>query len=202
MRRGDRQQEGGAGPVDFRTFAADRLAPLRRLGFLICGDWHLAEDAVSTVMTKLYVAWHDLGHVGDLDAYVRTMLVRAIVDERRRPWRRESPVSRPGRASSSPAGAPVSTPGRTAVGPGPASDAATEAVADRMVLHDALARMPTRRRAVLVLRYYQGMSVEETARAMGCSTGTVKSQTARALATLREMLPESADDPLLDGGLR
>jgi len=179
-----RRSDGG--PGDFRAFAGERLAPLRRLGFLISGDWHLAEDAVSTVMTKLYVAWDDLGHVENLDAYVRTMLVRAIVDERRRPWRRESP----------------GTPKLPAAGGGVADERSpSEAVDDQLLLADALARMPTRRRAVLVLRYYQGLSVEETATAMGCSTGTVKSQTARVLAALRELLP-AADDLLTDGGPR
>lgn len=158
-----------------------RLTPLRRLGYLICGDWHLAEDAVSTVLTKLYVRWDRLGVVANLDAYVRTMLVRAIVDERRRPWRRESPASHaePSAAYDLPAAVDADQP------------------LDRLVLRDALARMPTRRRAVLVLRFFEGLSVEETAAAMGCSTGTVKSQTSRALAALREILP---DDLVLEGG--
>jgi RNA polymerase sigma-70 factor (sigma-E family) len=165
----------------FRSFAATRLAPLRRLGYLICGDWHLAEDAVSTVLTKLYVKWDRLATVANLDAYVRTMLVRAIVDERRRPWRRESPASHAGPSSL----------------PDPPATIDTDQPLDRLVLQSALARMPTRRRAVLVLRFFEGLSVEETAAAMGCSTGTVKSQTSRALAALREIL---SDDLVLDGG--
>lgn len=158
----------GAGDRDFRAFAAGRLAPLRRLGFLICGDWHLAEDAVSTVMTKLYIAWPDMGRVTNLDAYVRTMLVRAIVDERRRPWRRETPA--------------------IDAAPGGRVSGETARIDDHLLLREALARMPTRRRAVLVLRYFQNLSVEETATALGCSTGTVKSQTARGLAALRDLV--------------
>jgi RNA polymerase sigma-70 factor (sigma-E family) len=153
----------------FGEYAAQRLASLRRLGFLVCGDWHLAEDAVSTVMAKLYVSWRSISRTDNIDAYVRRMLIRAIVDERRRPWRRESPAEYP-----------LSPPPRTT---------GTDTLDDRMVLREALSRMPPRRRAVLVLRYFEELSVEETAAAMGCSTGTVKSQTARALAALRDLIP-------------
>lgn len=131
---------------------------------------------MSTVMTKLYVGWSGLGRVENLDAYVRTMLVRAIVDERRRPWRRETSVEH-------------------LVAVAAAISGENRAVDDQLLLREALARMPARRRAVLVLRYFQNLSVEETAAALGCSTGTVKSQTARGLAALRELLP-------VDGGLR
>jgi RNA polymerase sigma-70 factor (sigma-E family) len=152
----------------FRDYATGRLVQLRRLGFLICGDWHTAEDAVSNVLCKLYVSWHKIRHTDNIDAYVRRMLVRAIIDERRRPWRRESPARYPLSGSV---------------------DAAPDAVHDRMVLREALSLMPPGRRAVLVLRYFEQLSVEETAAAIGCSTGTVKSQTARGLAMLRELLP-------------
>jgi RNA polymerase sigma-70 factor (sigma-E family) len=152
----------------FSEYATKRLAALRRLGFLLCGDWHLAEDAVSTVMTKVYVGWQRIQQTDNLDAYVRRMLVRAIIDEHRRPWRRESPAEYP-----------LSVP----------TGGSSDTTHDRMILREALSRMPARRRAVLVLRYFEELSVEETAAAMGCSTGTVKSQTARGLAALRELLP-------------
>jgi RNA polymerase sigma factor (sigma-70 family) len=127
-------------------------------------------------MTKLYVSWSSIRHADNLDAYVRRMLIRAIVDERRRPWRRESPAKYP---LTTPREVPPNT------------------VDDRIVLRAALAQMPPRRRAVLVLRYFEGLNVEETAAAMGCSVGTVKSQTARALAALRALMPE---DYLLQEG--
>lgn len=165
--------------TDFREYAAARMAALRRTAYLICGDWHLAEDAVSTALTKAYVAWHRIRRADSVDAYVRRMMVHAIVDERRRPWRREAPTEYP-------------LPDTAA--------APTDALHDRIVLRQALARMPPRRRAVLVLRFFEGLSVEETAAAMGSSTGTVKSQTARALAALRDLLP---DDYLVrEGGGR
>jgi RNA polymerase sigma-70 factor (sigma-E family) len=155
----------------YRDYAAGHLASLRRLAFLICGNWHLAEDAVSTVMTKLYVIWPKIRRDDNVDAYVRRMLVRAIADERRRPWRRESPAEH--------LWADIEAPGPD----GP------DALSDQLVLRAALAQMPPRRRAVLVLRYFEELTVEETAAVMGCSTGTVKSQTARALAAMREKLP-------------
>ena len=163
----------------FQEYVTARLGSLRRLGYLICGDWHLAEDAVSTVLAKLYLGWHKAASADNLDAYVRRMLIRAIIDERRRPWRREHPAEYP------------------IHGGGPSGLVGSD---DRVVLREALQQMPPRRRAVLVLRYFEGLSVLETAAVMGCSAGTVKSQTARALAALRAVLP--ADYLTLDGGAR
>jgi RNA polymerase sigma-70 factor (sigma-E family) len=152
---------------EYRDYVAARMIGLRRIAYLICGDWHLAEDAVSAVLTKLYTHWAKATGSDNLDAYVRRMLVRSIVDERRRPWRRERPVAFPVEERAAP--------------PDPTED--------RLVVRAALAALPPRRRAVLVLRFYEGLSVEETAAAMGTTTGTVKSQTARALAALRDGLP-------------
>jgi RNA polymerase sigma-70 factor (sigma-E family) len=161
------------GDEAYREFVAARIAPFRRVAFLMCGDWHLAEDAVASALARLYVAWARVRDSERLEAYVRTMVVRAVVDEHRRPWRRE-------RARYEEAATGVD---RTA-SPDPAT-----AVTDRLLLRQALGQLPRRRRAVLVLRFYEGLSVEETADALGCTTGTVKSQTARALATLRALLP-------------
>jgi RNA polymerase sigma factor (sigma-70 family) len=103
---------------------------------------------------------------GALDAFVRTTLVRGLIDEHRRPWRRErAQAVLPDRA------APESLP-----------------VEDRLAVREALALVPPRQRAVLVLRFYEDCDVAETARLIGCSEGTVKSQTARGLARLRELL--------------
>jgi DNA-directed RNA polymerase specialized sigma24 family protein len=96
------------------------------------------------------------------------MLVRAVVDEGRRPWRRERPAAYPVLDAVVPAATPE----------------------DRLVLVAALAQMPARRRAVLVLRFYEQLSVAETAEALGISDGTVKSQCARGLAALRDALPQ------------
>ena len=158
----------------YREYVAGRMDQLRRTAYLLCGDWHTADDLVSTVLVKLLRHWRRVSTVDNLDAYVRRMLMRAWLDERRRPWRREHARERvPDRAVES------------------AYD-----LADRITVLDLLAELPARRRAVLVLRFFCDLSVEETAEALGCATGTVKSQTARALDVLRTRLgaDESAEE--------
>ena len=152
---------------EFREYVEARIASLRRSAYLICGDWQLAEDAVAVSLAKLYVHWAKASASTNLDAYVRRILMRSIVDEWRRPWRRESPVEYVMSTEAQP----------------PPNE-------DRLLLIGALAKMPPRRRAVLVLRFFEDLSVEETAQALGINEGTVKSQTARGLAALRELLPE------------
>lgn len=150
----------------YREFVAGGLDRWRRTAYLLCGDWHLADDLVSTALVKLLRHWRRVSAMDNIEAYVRTVLLRAWLDERRRPWRRE----RVQEVLPEPPGV---------------SDTVTE---DRVTILRHLAALPARRRAVIVLRYYCDLSVEDTAAALGCSTGTVKSQTARALDTLRERL--------------
>ena len=154
----------------FRAFALSRRPALRRTAFLLCGDWHQADDLVQTALVKLYVAWSRVRSDGPPDAYVQRILVRCFLDERRRPWRRESPVEL-------------------------LDDAASPARSDEdlLDLRSALVHLPKRQRATLLLRFWLDLSVAQTADALGCSEGTVKSQTARALTTLRELLA----DPVL-----
>ncbi|MBV9292784.1 MAG: SigE family RNA polymerase sigma factor [Frankiales bacterium] len=153
----------------FRAFAIARRPALRRSAYLLCGDWHRADDLVQTTLVKLYVAWTRVQGGGPPDAYVQRILVRCFLDERRRPWRRESPVEFVD------------------------LDAAAERPADDMLdLRSALTRLPRRQRATLLLRFWLDMSVAQTADALGCSEGTVKSQTARALTTLRDLLGDPA----------
>jgi len=168
-----------ADEAEFKAYAAARMRDLRRTAFLLSGDWHHADDVVQTVFTKLYVNWDKVQRHDRLDGYVRTMLVRATFDRRRRmSWRRE--LSSAG---------PPETPTVTA-----------SSVEDRLVLFDALAKMPPRQRAVVVLRFWQDLDVTETAHLLGCTEGTVKSQTARGLAKLRELLaPETAPAELMEG---
>lgn len=154
----------------FRAFAHTRRPGLRRTAYLMCGDWHQADDLVQSALTKLYVAWRRVRSNEAPDAYVRQILTRCFLDERRRPWRRESPVEQ---LDDQQVGA--------------RSD---EAALD---LRDALATLPPRQRATLVLRFWADASVAETAAALKCSEGTVKSQTARAINTLRSLLA----DPVL-----
>jgi RNA polymerase sigma-70 factor (sigma-E family) len=161
-----------AAEAEFHSFAASRMRDLRRTAYLLCGDWHHADDATQTVLTKLYSNWTKIQEHERVDAYVHTMLVRATFERRRKFWWRKEVSS--------------SQPPET-----PASDDAR--VEERMVLVDALAKMPPRQRAVVVLRYWQDLDVAETAQALNCSEGTVKSQSARGLATLRALLSESME---------
>jgi RNA polymerase sigma-70 factor (sigma-E family) len=156
----------------YREFVTARLPHLRRVAFLVCGDWHLAEDAVATALAKLYVHWARVRATDRVEAYARTVVLRCVIDERRRPW-----ASRERTRESQ------------LLPETPAPDRSNEVV-DRIVLQKAMEQIPRGRRAVLVLRFYEGLSVEETAAALGCSIGNVKSQTARGLAMLREVLPE------------
>lgn len=152
----------------YREFVAHRMDGLRRTAFLLCGDWYTADDLVSTALLKLLRHWRRVATMAQPDAYVRRMLLRAYVDAKRRPWRRERSVEAlPDRPQS------------------------TADPTDRVAILAQLAQLPPRRRAVIVLRYYCDLSVEETAAALGCSEGTVKSQTARALETLRLRLTDA-----------
>ncbi|WP_432982367.1 SigE family RNA polymerase sigma factor [Dactylosporangium sp. CA-233914] len=151
----------------YREYVAGNLERLRRTAFLLCGDWHTADDLAATVLVKLYRHWRRASQFENLDAYVRRILMRAWLDERRRPWRRES---------------------ATEELPEPAAGAGD--LDRRLAVLSLLGSLPPRRRAVLVLRYFCDLSVEETAEALGCSEGTVKSQAARALESLRAHVSE------------
>jgi RNA polymerase sigma-70 factor (sigma-E family) len=156
--RGDRDRE-------FTAYVAARAPALRRVAYLLCGDWHRAEDLTQSALARLYLAWSRARRTGAIDRYARRIVVRVFLDERRRLWRREVP---------------------TAVLPEPPVAAHTSE--DRLVVLEALDLVPPRQRAALVLRFWEDLSVAETAEALGCSEGTVKSQTARGLAALRQHL--------------
>jgi RNA polymerase sigma-70 factor (sigma-E family) len=151
----------------FRELYVGRAPALRRTAFLLCGDWHQAEDLVQVAFEKLYASWHRVRAAEALDAYVRRTLVRCWVDETRRPHRRERPVA--------------DVPDHGVEGP------------ERESLHLALAAVPPRQRACLVLRFYDDLSVAQTARLLGCTEGTVKSQTSRGLEALRAALPATRE---------
>lgn len=147
--------------AEFRQYVGARMERLRRTAFLYCRDWHTADDLVGTTLVKLYEHWRRAQQAGNLDAYVHGILVHAWLDEQRRPWRREHAVENP---------------------PDRVQPSAPPSDGDLLAL---LADLPPRRRACLVLRSYCDLSVEQTAEILGVSTGTVKSQTARALEALR-----------------
>ena len=136
------------------------------MAYAICGDWHRADDLLQTAFVKLYVAWPRLRDPDAAEGYARRILVRANVDESRRPWRRESP------------------------GLDGLDRAAPEAGAydERSALVDALQQLPVMQRKVVVLRHLLDLSVAQTADELGISEGTVKSHSSRGLAALERAL--------------
>jgi RNA polymerase sigma-70 factor (sigma-E family) len=153
---------------EFADYVAGRGRLLRNTAYLLCGDWHRAEDLAQIALTKLYLAWRRISQVDNVDAYARRTLVNTYLSEARRPWRREHVSEQlPDRA------------------------AAAELSDDRLMLLAALSRLPPTQRAVVVLRHWEDLSVVETAAVLGIREGTVKSSSARGLAALREVLQGS-----------
>lgn len=163
---------------EFADYFAARRDAVRRTAYLICGDWHRADDLAQTAFVALHRRWSKVRDKGALDAYVRRTLVRAAIDESRRPWRREHAAEVLPESASDAAG----------------SDAVGDSVATRSTLVNGLQRVPPRQRAVLVLRFLEGQSVAAVATALRCTEGTVKSQTARGLGALRAVLGDALDD--------
>jgi RNA polymerase sigma-70 factor (sigma-E family) len=150
---------------EFSAFAAARWLALRRTAFLLTGDWHEAEDVVQTALVKLYVAWPRV-RAGTAEAYARTTVTRVFLDGRRKRSATELSVA------DVPDGRPTPT-------------GSVDARGDLVV---ALRALPRGQRAVVVLRYWDDLSVEQTAAAVGVSPGTVKSQSSKGLQALREHL--------------
>jgi RNA polymerase sigma-70 factor (sigma-E family) len=151
---------------EFTEYVVQRRQWMRRVAYLLCGDVDRAEDLVQTALMKVYTAWWRVSRYDNVDAYVRRVLVNSTIDESRRPWRREEPglggIDRP--------------------------DRELFAAEDRMAIMAALAALSAGQRRVVVLRYYLGLSVEETAADLDITPSTVKSQCSRGLARLNELL--------------
>ena len=156
--------------AEYVAYVESRLTWLRRVAYLLCQDWHTADDPVQVTVTRLFTYWPRARRMDNIDGYVRTILVRVFLGERRSPWWRR--VALPGLVPETPAA-------------GPDRDAVLD-------VREALATVPPRQRATLVLRFYCDLDVEQAAAALGCSPGTVKSQTARGLDGLRRALEPAA----------
>jgi RNA polymerase sigma-70 factor (sigma-E family) len=153
----------------FEEFAAARLPALLRFAFLLCGDRELARDLVQDALTRALVNWSRVEAADRPYAYVRTILTNEFLAFYRRRRLRTVPLT--------PDHAP------------PAPDAAA-GIGDREELWYQLAGLPRQQRAVLVLRYYEGLSDAEIAEVLRCREGTVRAYAARAFATLRVELAE------------
>ncbi|GAA3524511.1 SigE family RNA polymerase sigma factor [Nocardioides daeguensis] len=157
---------------EFVAFAQGSRDRLRRTAYLLCGDWDRAADHVQDALIRVYVAWPRLTRAGREYAYARRALVSVVLDHARR------------RSSSELVVEPdVHRPDGVDV---------AELVSARETLLQVMAELPPRQRACVVLRYFDDLSVADTAKALGCSEGTVKSQTARALDRLRSVFEDSS----------
>ena len=163
---------GGRAPTrdaEFSEYMAARQPSLLRTAYLLTGDQHTAEDLVQTALAKLYLSWDKVEQRGSLDGYVRRILVNEHNSLWRRSWKRRE----------------------HSTGELPEREH-TDSYDDGMsgAVWDVVQTLPRKARAVVVLRYYEQLSEAETAELLGISVGTVKSQSSRALAALRERTPD------------
>ena len=168
MRDGDEEE--------FACFVRSQHARLFRTVYLLTGDYHRAEDIVQATFMRLYPRWGRVASMRDPGAYARKVAVNLVWSWRRAFSSREVP------------GLQVVDVGL----PGPA-----DGVSDHEAVWSAVLTLPARQRAVIVLRFYEDLTEAETARLLEISVGTVKSQTARAIATLRRRLAEEGVEPAI-----
>ncbi|NJP98620.1 SigE family RNA polymerase sigma factor [Nonomuraea sp. FMUSA5-5] len=172
--------------ASFRAFVDAHQRSLLRLAYLLTGETHRAEDLLQSVLVRMVGRWSKLHHIDNLDAYARKAMVNQHITWRRRRGSGEVP-------SADPPDRPYST---------------EDSAVLRVVLHQALMRLTPKQRAVIVLRFYEDRTERDVADLLGCSVGTVKSQTHHALARLRSLAPDLAprlpalDDPARSEGAR
>lgn len=155
----------------FREFAAARGPALSRSAYLLTGDHQLAEDLLQAALTRCVAHWDRIAD-GNPEAYVR----RAMINLRTSWWRKRRYAIE----------VPITDDRAVADG--------ADDVVRRLTMLAALARLPARQRAVIVLRYYEDRTEADIARLLGCSVGTVKSQASAALASLRRFAPDLLAD--------
>ncbi len=156
----------------FREFVRARIGPLSRVAYLLTGEHHAAQDLLQGALIKVALRWRRLAAEGHPEAYLRRVLYHEHISA----WRRRV------RHPEVSAAVLPERPGVDEAG----------LVERRLLLRQALARLTRKQRAVLVLRFFEDLSEADTAEALGCSVGTVKSQTAYALSRLRVLAPELA----------
>lgn len=167
--------------AEFSDYMAARQPSLLRTAYLLTGDRHAAEDLVQTALAKLYLSWDKVQRRDLVDGYVRRIMVNENNSLWRRAWKRKEVTT-------------DEVPECSAV---PASD---RDQGEKSAMWDFVQTLPTKQRAVIVLRYYEDLSEAETADVLGISVGTVKSQASRALASMRKrvhtqpMLNEDAEE--------
>lgn len=156
----------------FARYVGLRQHVLLRTAVLLTGDLATAEDLLQTALARLYLAWHRVEREEAMDAYVRRIMVNQYTTWWRRAWRhRETSVD------------PAELPSQRSQTAGVDAE-----VVERAALWRVVQMLPPRQRATVVLRYYEDLSEAQTAEVMGCSVGTVKAASSRALAKLRPLL--------------
>jgi RNA polymerase sigma-70 factor (sigma-E family) len=156
---------------EFVAFAEASAPRLRRTAYLLCGDWHTAEDLVQSALARVFVAWRRIRQQDSAHAYATRTLMNCYFADRRR----KRPVE-------------------ILTDQLPDFAKETPAPETRLVVLKALAGLPPKSRAVVVLRYWADLSVDDAAAVLGCSPGTVRSQSVRALARLRIVLDDALSD--------
>jgi len=151
--------------LEYGEFASARAAQLFRIAFLMCGNWHEAEDLVQSTLASLFVAWNRVSRSSSVEAYSRRVLVNTFLSQRRLRRSGETPVAQ-------------------------FADATAPTVDQdlRLTLVAALRQLPPRSRAVVVLRYLEDHNIDSVAELLGMTPAAVKSLNARGLAQLRELL--------------
>lgn len=158
---------------DFAAFARERQQQLYRTAYLLCGNRDRAQDLVQSTLVALLRSWNRVRDAENPDGYVHTALVRTFLSERRK-LRREAEIHTLAHS-------------RATTAPATSHDSATEL---RLTILQALRQLPPKPRAMVILRYWEDLTVEQTAAALGCSEGNVKSQCSRSLQKLRTLLGE------------
>jgi RNA polymerase sigma-70 factor (sigma-E family) len=154
---------------EFTAFVAAATPRLRRTAYLMCRDWHLAQDLTQLTLARMYASWGRIAHSANLEAYSRRVLMNAVFDQRKRRSGDEVVLAE--------------LPDR----PGHPAESTTEL---HVTLMRALATLPVRDQAIVVLRHWEDHSVETVSEILGVSASVVKTQSMRSLARLREMLGE------------
>ena len=165
--------------ADFTEYARARAPWLRKVAYLLCGDWHRADDLVQASMLKLYTSWHRAGQVENVDGYARRTLINVFLTEQRGPWWQR--VINHAREPD----------------PEMLADAHSAAALDldaALDLRAALAALPPKQRAAIVLHYRVDLPVREVAAILGASTPTAKVHLHRGRNRLRQLLGEDNDE--------
>ena len=151
----------------FAEYVSARSAALHRAAYLMVGDVGLAQDLVQEALIRTYMAWPRLREPAHAEAYTRRAITTIAIDWARRRASTERPSDRP---------------------PDTAAPGHADSVAEQTWLWQCLQQLPVRQRVAIVLRYYEDLTETQTAQAMGCAVGTVKSTVAAAMARLRGLL--------------